>query len=115
MKVFTKLAMVCVVGVALVAGVVDSVKAGEYPDLMVVGTCMAVVNDKIQVSAQREHYDILIELNEYKVVGDKYVINVNSTLVSEDGYVSYKPKYLTIVCELIGDVVYSEVIAYVDM
>jgi len=115
MKMFTKLAIVCVVGVALVAGVVDSVKAEEYADEVVVEACVALAEDKIQVNAKKKRLEMVIELNEYKVVGNKYIINVNSTTVSEDGYVSHDPKFLTIVCELKGDTVYNKAIAYVDM
>ena len=115
MKMFTKIAVVCVIGAALVAGVIDSVKAEEYPDLMVVGSCIALVNEDIQINAKRERYEILIELNKYKVVGNNYLINVSSTIVSEDGYVSHKPKFLTIVCELRGDMVYPKAMEYMDM
>ena len=114
MKMFTKLAVVCVVGAALIAGLVDSVKAEEYEDEVVVEACVALADDKIQANPERR-FEIVIELNEYKVVGNKYIINVNSTIVSEEGHVSHDPKFMTIVCELKGDTVYNKAIAYVDM
>lgn len=113
MKVFTKLAMVCVVGVALLAGAVDSVKAAEYEDEVVIEACMGLANDEIQY-ALPEGTESVIEVNKFKVVGNTYIININSTVVV-NGNVTYIDKFFTIVCELKDDTVYTNAIPYVDM
>ena len=114
MKVFTKLAVVFVVGVALIAGVMESAKAAEYEDEVVVEACMGLATDEIQ-SGLPEGAESVIEVNKFRVVGNKYIISVNSTMILADGNVSYIDKFITIVCELKGDMVYTEAVPYVDM
>ena len=83
----------------------------------VINTCVGIIDDDLKEAGEEGGYDITVEVSEYKVVGDKYIVNLSSTMVSDKGYVSSKPKFLTILCDynVRDDMVFAKAQSYVDL